>query len=145
MTTKIVTRGLRRTRQLVPVIPDLLFAQTEKPQLDEIILQTPTLQYRYGPGQNFDNPMTVREADMHRFILAIESVDEEDVRYFTPEELTRCNIGSRIRIVDGGPLDGYEGRLLSLRGSKKRRLLVELPGLLTAAIEITPAYVTLLP
>ncbi len=144
-TTKLHTQGAKKTRERVPVIPDLLFAQAEKNELDPIILQTPTLQYRYAPGQNFQNPMTVRPEEMHRFITAIESVEESDVKYLTPEELSRANIGSLVKIADGGPLDGYEGRLLSIRGSKKRRLLVELPGILTAAIEISPSYIQLLP
>lgn len=145
MITQIIKRGSQKIRQRVPVIPDLLFAHAEKPALDPIILRTSTLQYRYAPGQNFHNPMTVRHEDMERFITAVENVDENAVRYLTPEELTRHNIGSMIRIADGGPLDGYEGRLLSIRGSKKRRLLIELPGILTAAIEISPAYIQLLP
>ena len=51
--------------------------------------------------------------------------------------------GRRVRIV-GGALDGYEGRLLSLRGTRVRRLLVEIPNLLTAAVEVSPEYVQLL-
>ena len=51
--------------------------------------------------------------------------------------------GRRVRIV-GGALDGYEGSLLSLRGTRVRRLLVEIPNLLAAAIEVSPEYVQLL-
>ena len=48
--------------------------------------------------------------------------------------------GRTVRIV-GGPLDGYEGRLLSVRGSKVRRLLVEIPNLITAGIEVAPEFI----
>ena len=49
----------------------------------------------------------------------------------------------RIRIV-GGTLDGYEGRLLTTRGSKVRRLLVELKGFLAVGVEVNPEYIKLL-
>lgn len=49
----------------------------------------------------------------------------------------------RIRIV-GGTLSGYEGYLQSTRGSKVKRLLVEIPSLLTAAVEVAPEYIQLL-
>ena len=56
----------------------------------------------------------------------------------TPEML-----GHRIRIV-GGPLDGYEGGLLTIRGSKVKRLLVDLPGFLFAGVEVKPDYIQLI-
>jgi len=48
----------------------------------------------------------------------------------------------RIRIV-GGPLDGYEGTLLTTRGSKVKRLLVEIPHLLAAGVEVNPDFIQL--
>ena len=50
---------------------------------------------------------------------------------------------NRIRII-GGTLDGYEGFLLTMRGSKVKRLLVELPSLLAASVEVEPEYIELL-
>lgn len=51
--------------------------------------------------------------------------------------------GRMIRI-EGGPLDGYEGRLLSIRGARVKRLIVEIPGLLVAAVEVDPEYIRFL-
>ena len=50
---------------------------------------------------------------------------------------------SAVRIV-GGPLDGYEGRLLSVRGSRVKRLLVDIPNLLVAGVEVQPEYIQVL-
>ena len=48
-------------------------------------------------------------------------------------------------MVCPGALDGIEGLLLKIRGSGKKRLLVELPGILAAAVEIRNAdYIQLL-
>ena len=52
-------------------------------------------------------------------------------------------VGRSVRII-GGPLDGYEGRLQKLQGSRTKRLLVELPGLITAAVEVQPEFIMLL-
>jgi hypothetical protein len=50
--------------------------------------------------------------------------------------------GRKIRIV-GGPLNGYEGSLLTTRGSKVKRLLVELKGFLAVGVEVDPEYIQL--
>ena len=42
-------------------------------------------------------------------------------------------------------LDGYEGRLMSKRGSKTRRLIIQIEGLIAAAIEVEPQFVQLIP
>ena len=85
--------------------------------------------------------MTVGHAEMNRFICAGHSDDSP--RYFLVEELTPAMYGRMIRI-EGGPLDGYEGRLLSIRGARVKRLIVEIPGLLVAAVEVDPKYIRLL-
>lgn len=47
-----------------------------------------------------------------------------------------------IRII-GGLLDGYEGTLITTRGSRVKRLLVELPNLLAVGVEVNPDYIQL--
>lgn len=42
------------------------------------------------------------------------------------------------------PLDGYEGKLLTVRGSKTKRLLVELPEFFSVGVEVNPEYIRLL-
>ena len=49
----------------------------------------------------------------------------------------------RIRII-GGNLDGYEGSLITTRGSKVKRLLVEIPMLLAATVEVETEFIQLL-
>ena len=108
--------------------------------MDPIVEEISTLQYRYLRG-GYRKPMTVGHAEMNRFIRAVHSDDSP--RYFLVEELTSAMYGRMIRI-EGGPLDGYEGRLLSIRGSRVKRLIVEIPGLLVAAVEVDPEYIRLL-
>lgn len=52
-------------------------------------------------------------------------------------------LNRKIRII-GGQLDGYIGTLVTTRGSKTKRLLVELPMLLAAAVEVNTEYIQLI-
>lgn len=141
MMQMIMTVRGRRQRREVPVIQDLLFVNEAKDALDPLVEKYPSLQYRYQLGKSINEPMTVRKEDMERFIFAVSNTDSP--LYCTPGELTKSMLGKRIRIV-GGILDTYEGHLLSLKGMRKRRLIIGLPGIITAAVEVQPEYIQLI-
>ena len=82
--------------------------------------------------------MTVRNEEMERFIALVQS--RASIRYYKPEEITPSMYGRRIRI-EGGALDGIEGLLMTIRGSKVKRLVVQLEGLLAAGVEVNPEYI----
>ena len=125
-------------RRLVPFMPDLLFVHSVRAVLDPIVRKTPTLQYRYFKGGAYCEPMVVPGNDMSRFITAVSA--SKDPTYYMPGELTPDMCGRQVRII-GGALNGYEGVLLKVRGSRIRRLLVDLPNFLTAGIEVEPEYI----
>ena len=137
----LMSRGGQKRREYVPFIHDLLFVHETRSKLDTIVSKTPTLQYRFLKGGSYCEPMVVREAEMNRFMHAVGSVGNP--RYYQPSEITPSMCSRRIRIV-GGSLDGYEGKLLSVRGSHVKRILVELPSWLVAAVEVNPEYIQLL-
>lgn len=141
MTQMIMTIGGRRQRRDVPVIQDLLFVHEAKATIDPFVAKYRTLQYRYLFGKTKDEPMTVRHEEMQRFIFAVRNT--EAPKYYNPGELTDSMYGKKVRLI-GGMLDQYEGRLLSVKGMRKRRLLVELPGLITAAVEVEPDYIQII-
>lgn len=141
MTRIIMTIGGRRQRRDVPVIQDLLFVHEQKEAIDVFVAMYRTLQYRYLRGKTIDDPMTVRDDDMERFIYAVRQT--ESPLYYKPGEITEAMYGKKVRIV-GGMLDRYEGRLLSVKGMRKRRLIVELPGLISAAVEVAPEYIQII-
>ena len=138
MTQMIMTIGGRQQRREVPVIQDLLFVREAKDVLDSFVQSVPTLQYRYLRGNSVESPMTVRKEEMDRFIYAINN--SETTLYYKPGELTEAMYGKKVRIV-GGALDNYEGRLLSVKGMRKRRLIIQLSDLLTAAVEVEPEFI----
>lgn len=141
MEERLSVRGGKRVREKVPFIQDLLFVHDTREAIDPVVEKYPTIQYRFQKGGGYKNPMTVADADMERFIHAV-SVSETP-KYYLPEELTPAVCGRNIRIV-GGPLDGYEGKLLTVRGSKTKRLLVELPNFFSVGVEVNPEYIKLL-
>lgn len=143
MQWRVRQKGEKKLRELVPVIPDLLFVCDTKSHLDPLVEKTPTLQYRFARGCRASQPMTVRDEDMRRFISAVADSDEASTRFFAPDEVTDDMLGHAVRVV-GGPFDSYEGRLLKVRGSRHRWLMIELPHVLAAAVRIHPDFIQLL-
>lgn len=134
----VVVKG-KRIDQEVPFMPDLLFVKDTREHLDQIVETTPKLQYRYKIGVQH-TPIVVPTADMERFIYAVES--SENPKFYSLNEVTPDMTNREIRII-GGKLDGYTGTLVTTRGSKVKRLLVELPSLLAASVEVEAEYIQL--
>ncbi len=140
MKQELMVKNGRKIREMVPVINDLLFAHTSQEVLDPIVEATKSLRYRFKRGC-YLVPTTVRDIEMQSFITAAASSSE--IKYYLPGELTPDMYGRQVRII-GGPFDTLEGKLLKLRGSKRKYLIVELPGLLSAGVEVSPEYITVL-
>ncbi len=131
----------RQRKVVQPVIRDLLFVHETRAVLDPIVEVTPTLQYRFERGKGYMVPMVVRDEDMQKFLLAVSSA--KSAVYLLPEEMTPKMIGRTIRIT-GGPLEGFTGKLVSIKGSRARRLMVAIPDILVACVEIETRYVEIL-
>lgn len=140
MVWKLMLNHGKRERRQLPFIHDLLFVYASRAELDSVVETIHTLQYRYLRG-GYKMPMTVRAADMQRFIHAVGL--SSSPQYYRPDEVTPSMRNRRIRII-GGNLDGYEGSLITTRGSKVKRLLVEIPMLLAATVEVETEFIQLL-
>lgn len=140
MVWKLMLNHGKRERRQLPFIHDLLFVYASRAELDSVVETLPTLQYRYLRG-GYKMPMTVRAADMQRFMHAVRF--SSSPQYYRPDEVTPSMRNRRIRII-GGNLDGYEGSLITTRGSKVKRLLVEIPMLLAATVEVETEFIQLL-
>ena len=132
----MVVRG-KRVRKDVPCIPDLLFVHETREKLDSIIGEIPTIQYRWVRNK-YREPMVVSDVEMERFMVAVATAGIP--KYYLPEEITSSMLHRKIRIV-GGLLDGYEGTLLTVRGSKVKRLLIELPNLVSVGVDVNPDFI----
>lgn len=134
-------RSGRRKRIYRPVIQNLLFVYECREILDPVVNKTDKLQYQFKRGAGQHAVMTVPDDEMENFIHAIET--DASPMYYAPEELTPDMVGKTVMII-GGPLDGYEGELLKIRGSKKRRLIVKINNFVAAAVEVNPEYIRML-
>ena len=84
--------------------------------------------------------MVVPDYQMNDFITAVSS--SKKPLYFAPHEINLSK-GERIRLI-GGTLNGFEGVFLKVNGSRQKRLIVELPGTLCAAVEVEPEYIEII-
>lgn len=140
MTRRLVIGKNQRKSKEEPFMQDLLFVHDSREKLNPAVKKIENLQYRYIHG-GYCEPMVVPDADMERFIHAVQS--SRLPTYFRPEEITQDMCGLYVRIV-GSTLDGYEGHLIQIKGSKYKRLMVALPNFLTAAVEVMPEYIEVL-
>lgn len=131
---KVVRRHNLKLIEEVPVIHDLLFVHSSIRLINKEVAEKPTLRYRFVHGGRYREATVVRDSDMNRFILAVNS--SEKTEYFAIDELTPDMIGDTV-LVHGGALDGKEVTLRKMRGTSKKRILVELPGILVAQIALT--------
>lgn len=130
-----------KTREYIPFIPGLLFAKSVRSELDKVIEKTETLQYRFVKGAPQNTPMIVPMDDMERFMRAV-TTSRDTCIYYTPDEVTPEMLGKKVMIV-GGALDGTVGHLLKRRGSKKKRLVLQIKDALVASVEFESDYIQL--
>lgn len=130
---KVIMRKNVKIIDDVPIIQDLLFVHSKREHLDPIVAKTPTLRYRFLRGGKYQEPTIVRDDDMNRFIAAVKSTPSP--KYYAVGELTPDMIGSKVHIT-GGPLDGLEVSLRKMRGSNKKRIIVEIPCFIAAVVEV---------
>ena len=142
MKQRVFTEFGKRVVRFVPYMPDLLFVHKSKKELDPIVHDIELLQYRYVRGGKQFEAMSVRAQDFEKFKDAVEQTD--NVEYYSYEEVSPQIYGKQIRII-GGRLNGFEGRLMSKRGSKFKRLLVDLRECnLAAAIQVESEFIQLM-
>ena len=132
----------RRVVRLVPYMSDLIFVHKTKEELDPIVRGIRLLQYRYVRGGKQYEVMTVSHSAMLQFMETGRK--SETAEYYSFDDVSPQLYGKRIRII-GGRLNGFEGRLMSKRGSKQKRLLVDLEACnLSAAIQVESDFIQLL-
>ena len=142
MKQRVFIESGKRVARSVPYMSDLIFVHKTKETLDPIVRRMPLLQFRYVRGGKQYEVMSVSHIEFERFRHAV--MQTENVEYFSYEEVSPQLYGRHIRII-GGQLDGFEGRLMSKRGSKHKRLLIDLQECnLSAAIQVETEYIQLL-
>ena len=141
MKQHVFTEFGKRVVRFIPYMPDLVFVHKSREELDPIVREMTLLQYRYVRGGKQYEALSVRHEVMKEFMEAVKEID--NVEYYSYEEVSPRLYGKQIRII-GGRLNGFEGRLMSKRGSKSKRLLIDLQECnLSAAIQVESEYIQL--
>ena len=135
---KTVRRQEQRT--MVPAITGLIFVRTTEEALKEYIRHKSreSIYMRKSTFSNKQDYLTVPDYAMERFI-EFTNIRQEKITYFKPEELN-LKEGEKIRIK-GGIYDGYEGTILRFKGKRNKHLVVQIPGVIIAAVELEPELV----
>ena len=129
----------QKQRALIPAITGMIFVKGTLDELKEYIQKSHYPIYlKKSTFSNTEDFLTVPTHAMEEFIAVTES-HEEHVTYFRPEEIS-LQAGDRIRI-NGGLYDGREGVIIRIKGKRNKHLVVQIPGILIAAVELSPEIV----
>ena len=141
---RYVSKTLRgqKQRKMVAAISGYVFVKATTKELEDWIAKS---HYSIFPRKSTftdkEDFLTVPDRDMQNFIAVIEKAGEH-ITFFKPDEIA-LNPGDRIR-VQGGLYDGREGVIMRIKGKRNKHLVVQIPGILIAAVELAPEMVELL-
>jgi transcription antitermination factor NusG len=131
----------QRQRTLVPAVTGLIFVRGTLEEVREAIkFRHDGLYIRKSTFSNKEDYLSVSEHDMRNFIAVAEQAGEK-ISYYRPDEI-QLQVGDKIR-VNGGLYDGREGVILRIKGKRRRQLVVSIPGVIYAAVEMEPELIEL--
>ena len=131
----------KRQRVLVPYIPNLLFIHASWTQIVNFKKKHPFIKFATWNKSTGLEYLIVPDTQMHNFIRVTSDI-EKDVKYYSPDEI-KFGAGTKVRVI-GGELDGVEGTFVKVSGRRSRQLVVLIPKLLAASIQISPDYLEVL-
>ena len=132
-----------RERTMVPALSGLMFIKGTLEDLKEALkFRKHDLFLRKSTFTNKEEYLTISDHDMQNFIAVTEKAGEK-ITYYSPDEI-QLRPGDKIR-VSGGLYDGREGIIMRVKGKRKKQLVVSIPGILIASVEMEPELVQLVP
>ena len=134
MRTVRVEKNGKVVKQSVPAVNNLIFVYSDQQTIYEYILsEGETTVSRFIWDRVTRKPLTVPERQMEDFIRVCEASADDAV--FISDMDVKLKSGVRVRVCFG-PLAGVEGSVVRIK--KSRRILVELPELLSVASTYIP-------
>ena len=139
LTYEVKSHRGQKHRILVPAISRMLFVKGTLDEVKDYIQHAHYVVFiRKSTFSNKEDYLTVSTKAMEDFIAVTEN-HEEHVTYYRPEEIS-LQAGDKIRI-NGGLYDGREGIIMRIKGKRNRHLVVQIPGVLIAAVELSPEMI----
>lgn len=127
MTHRIVMRGERKIKELVPAIHNLIFVNITATELKSYKATT-SLPIRYIMNRETREPIVIPERQMKNFIAVAGNLSEQIV-YLEPN-LSNFRKGDKVKII-GGVFEGAEGYFMRIKGD--RRVVVCISGIAAVA------------
>lgn len=128
----------RQQETLVPAISGLIFARgTEEELKDYMRTSKDRLFFRNSAYSNHQDRLIVSDREMRTFMAFVEE-NQQVVNFFSPEEMT-WREGEMVRVTIGSKL--YEGKIVRIKGKRKKMFALEVKGLAFASIALTPDLV----
>lgn len=128
-------------RLLVPAVTKLVFVKGTLTAVQDYLLHAHFVVFiQRSTFSGHKDYLTVPTDAMENFIAVAEQT-ERHVTYFRPDEIV-LREGDKIR-VKGGLYDGREGIVMRIKGKRNKHLVVQIPGILIAAVEMTPEMIEL--
>ena len=134
MKESVTTRGGQRVKRVVPAIPDVFFAKDSIARLEALVQKNKGVEFLYIKGLPYRQPVVIRDSEMDNFIAATKS-NQRMTFYTAGDDMLARIVGRRVRIPHNGSV--IEGELITIRGSRYRRLRVRLHDCVVAYIDLT--------
>ena len=120
-----VVRGIKR-KMRVPAINSLIFVHAVKEELQQAKFGVEYLQYVTRKADGKNEPIIVPFAQMEAFMQVVQD-DTIEKTFHSPAEVDLA-LGTRVKI-HGGAFDGMEGKLVKVKGKRKKQFFIELQDL----------------
>ncbi len=118
-------------KRLVPVIHNIIFVRTTASRIAELKKPSCVPLLQYMMDQRLGRKITVPEKQMRTFI-AVTGTYDETLRFFGPSEINLSK-AQKVRIT-GGIFEGCEGVFVKVKGSRSRKVVVEIEGVVSVAL-----------
>ncbi|MFR9543058.1 MAG: UpxY family transcription antiterminator [Rikenellaceae bacterium] len=138
MTYKTAIRSGRKTKILAPTLNNYIFVHCTE---NEIFEAKKGISYLRYVMDHENKKIVVPEDQMDNFIR-VSSVNDNSATYYLPNEIDFKG-SPRIRI-HGGLFDGVEGRYITIKGKRSRRLYVDIDNLIGLTVIVDPEVVEVL-
>ena len=134
MMHKLVIKNDVSKRELVPVIRNLIFVNTQLLTLNNVKQELEgSMPIRLIMNKSTGKPAVISDKEMSDFIL-ISGAGSNDLIYMSAEE-ANLKVGDKVRVIEG-IFKGTEGKLVRIKGHK--RVLVLIEGVVAVATSYIP-------
>ncbi len=138
MAYKVSTRNGRRTRILTPVLNNYIFVNATPNEIFEAKKRITYLRY----VMNHENKKVIVPTQQMNNFIQVSSVNDKSALYYLPNEIDFKD-SPRIRI-HGGLFDGVEGRYVTIKGKRNRRLYVDIENIIGVTVIVDPELIEVL-